>query len=80
MEFWSNGVMETWKRPEDFPTSKKKVEGREQRRVVRDEKLEFWSFGVLEEWSSGVMEFWSDGDLETSGGLSNVKKEGREQR
>jgi len=46
--------------------------------VVRDEKLEFWSFGVLEEWSSGVMEFWSDGDLETSGGLSNVKKEGRE--
>jgi len=26
------------------------------------------------------MEFWSNGDLETSGGLSNVKKESRRER
>jgi len=28
----------------------------------------------MEEWRNGGMELWSSGDLETSVGLSNVKK------
>jgi len=40
VEYWSDGA--TWKRPQDFPTKKN--------------KLEDWSGGEMEWWRNGVLE------------------------